>query len=193
VIARRLALVLGLVMLLAPAARPQGLGDVAARERESREKGAKRPDMAPVFTNDDLEAYSPPGGEDEASEEAPDVDEAGSSSGSSSTSREEPEREPSGRQAELSARREAVNRAQAEVDSIERRIRELNGRLNPMSRDYVYGAASSGDAAGEELRIKNELAELQERLIEARQDLARANQARSGSPERREPTPSDMY
>jgi hypothetical protein len=79
------------------------------------------------------------------------------------------------------------------VDSIEKRIRELNDRLNPMSRDYVYGAARSGDAAGEELRIKQELSELEERLVRARQDLARANEGLGAAREPRAPSSSDVH
>jgi hypothetical protein len=181
--APRLLAALGLAALIAPAAGAQGLGDVAARERESREKGEKKPGMAPVFTNDDLDVYRPPGSEDQASEsEVSDEDEAESSRSSSASETEgsEGERfEPRG--VDTAPQTEAVNRAQAEVDSITRRIRELNDRLNPMSMNYVYGAAASGDAAGEEIRIRNELSGLQERLVEARAELARAHEALSAA------------
>jgi chromosome segregation ATPase len=184
---RRLVLGIGLAVLVAPAAFAQGIGDVAARERESREKTGKKAAAAPVYTDHDLAARRPPGSEDDT----PDVAEASETSSAPSRERDEPERER--READTAPQTDAVNRAQAEVDSIERRIRELNGRLNPMSRDYVYGEARSGDAAGEELRIRTELSELQERLVQARQDLARANEGLRGAREPRRPERSNVH
>jgi chromosome segregation ATPase len=73
------------------------------------------------------------------------------------------------------------------VDRIEAQIRELNGKLNPMSRDYIYGAAQSVDAASEELRIRAELNELEERLAEARRDLAVATESMRAAQQGREP------
>jgi hypothetical protein len=165
-----------LTVLLAPvAAKAQGLGDVAAREREVRQKTGKKPEAAPVFTNHDLDARRPPGSEDD-SEEA--TEPAGSSSSSSVREDSEPARERyEDRDADIAPQTDAVNQAQAEVDSITRQIRELSSRLNPMSTNYVYGAAASGDAAAEEIRIRNELSQLEARLVEARQELARANDA----------------
>ena len=73
------------------------------------------------------------------------------------------------------AQRDDVSRAQAEVDQIERRMRELNSKLNPMSRDYVYGEANSGSAANQELQIREELSNLENDLRSAQQDLVNAN------------------
>ncbi len=181
-----LALACVLAVLVAPAALAQGIGDVAARARESRERAGTKTETGPTFTNHDLDARRPPGSErdaDDAADEAP-------PSSDSTSERREPERRYERRDADTARQTDAVNRAQAEVDSIERRIRELNGRLNPMSRDYVYGAATSGDPAGEELRIKQELSELEERLVRARQELAEANEGRNAVRQQREPPSS---
>jgi len=184
--ARRLLLVLVLATLVAPAAFAQGIGDVAARARASREKAGKKTGTETVFTNHDLDARRPPGTE----RDADDAGESTATSSSPTSERPEPERRYERRDADTAEQTQAVNRAQAEVDSIEKRIRELNGRLNPMSRDYVYGAARSGDAAAEELRIKQELSQLEERLVRARQDLAQANQGRNAAQQQREPPSS---
>ena len=175
-----LLLVSVLAALAAPAALAQGIGDVAARERDSREKSGKKAETGPVFTNDDLDARRPPGSER-------DDDDAREATESSTEERREPERRYERRDADTAEQTQAVNRAQAEVDSIEKRSRELNGRLNPMSRDYVYGAAA------EELRIKQELRELEDRLVRARQDLARANQGLGAAREPRAPSASDVH
>lgn len=187
--ARRLLLVSVLAVLVAPAALAQGIGDVAARQRESREKAGKKAETEAVFTNDDLDARRPPGSERDADDAA----ESTTTSSAPTSERREPERRYERRDADTAQQTDAVNRAQAEVDSTERRIRELNGRLNPMSLDYVYGAARSGDAAAEELRIKQELSQLEERLVRARQDLARANQGLSAAREPRAPSSSDVH
>ncbi len=183
---RRLALLLALTVVGAPVAFAQGLGDIAARERESREKGERKPGMAPVFTNHDLDERRPPGSEGEAADTA----EPEESSSSGSPEGEEPEGERfERRDADVAPQTDAVNQAQAEVDGITRQIRDLSDRLNPMSMNYVYGAAASGDAASEEIRIRNELSALQERLVEARAELARANEALNAARQGRSPRP----
>ena len=70
---------------------------------------------------------------------------------------------------------EAVREAQERVSAIEKQIQQANGKLNPMSTDYIYGSSGSNNA-NEELQVRQELSDLQERLVQARQDLARANQ-----------------
>jgi chromosome segregation ATPase len=181
----RLALVLAALGLPAAVAA-QGLGDTAARERERREKEqqAKKGEEAPVYTNHDLDAIRPPDADD-------DSEDGDSTASEASDSREETPSRPvgriRGRDDDLRPYRDGLSNAQAEVDQIQAQIQELNGKLNPMSRDYVYGAAQSGDAAGEEIRIKNELAELEERLGEARRDLAVATEALQAARDGREP------
>lgn len=185
---------LGLALVVAVLGLPvgvaaQGLGDTAARERErrEREKPAKKGDEAPVYTNDDLAAFRPPGADDDS--EGEDAADSGSSRGTR-TRETRPSRPTGGirgRADDLRPYRDELSSAQAQVDGIEARIRELNGKLNPMSRDYIYGAAASVDAASEELRIKAELNELEERLAEARRNLAAATESMQAAREGREP------
>jgi len=186
-IAPVLRLVFALAALGLPAAvAAQGLGDTAARERERREKEnqAKKGEEAQVFTNHDLDAIRPPDADDDSEE-----DDAGASG--ASDSREERPSRPAGRirgrDDDLRPYRDGVSGAQAEVDQIQAQIQELNSRLNPMSRNFIYGAAQSGDAAGEEIRIKGELAELEERLGQARQNLAAATESLQAARDGREP------
>jgi len=166
-----------LVTLALPGlAAAQGLGDTAAREREKRAKEQKeqKEKPAPVFTNDDLDAGRPPGEErDETGSSSSGSESSSDSESSGSSSREGPPPLPD----RLAADRpwiDAVKQAQAEVASIEDQIRQANGRLNPMSTDYIYGPSGSNDA-NEELRVRQELTELQARLVEAREAVAAAN------------------
>jgi hypothetical protein len=186
--ARALHLTFVLTFLgLPPAVAAQGLGDTAARERERREKESqtKKGEATPVYTNHDLDAIRPAGADDDSDEDDAAVSEAGDSGRGARPSR--PVGRIRGRDDDLRPYRDGVSNAQAEVDRIERQIQELNGRLNPMSRDYIYGAAQSGDAAGEELRIRAELAELEERLVDARRNLAVATETMQAARDGREP------
>jgi chromosome segregation ATPase len=189
---RLLRLAVALVALGLPGVvAAQGLGDTAARERERREKEkqAKQGEAAPVYTDHDLDAIRPPDADDDSEED----DDATASRSSGGSGREERPSRPGaripGRDDPLRPYQDELSNAQAEVDRIEDRMRELSGKLNPMSRDYIYGAAQSVDAAGEELRIKAELNELEGRLIEARQELAAATESMQAAREGREPTP----
>jgi uncharacterized protein YukE len=177
-IARRFVLAWAIAILSLPAAvAAQGLGDTAARERVRRESESqdKKADTRPVYTNNDLKVYRPAGGEDDENEEGEgdEVDTA-----AEREARDEERRSRSrvrGRTDPNRAQRDEAGRAQSEVDQIEARIRRLNGKLNPMSRDYIYGQARSVDAANEEIQVRQELSELEERLRDARQDLANAS------------------
>jgi chromosome segregation ATPase len=165
----------------------QGLGDAAARERARRAKGntEKRKDAAPAYTNSDLDAISPP---EEESESEGEEAASETSSARRAPQRPRPSGSVRGRDDALRSYRDDVSAAQAQVDRIETRIRELNGKLNPMSRDYIYGAAQSGDAAGEELRVRAELNDLEEQLADARRDLANATEALNAAQEGRQPS-----
>ena len=188
--ARTLGLAFVVASLGLPAvAAAQGLGDTAARERERRQKEqpAKTGEEAPVYTNHDLDAIRPPDADDDSEDDDTAASEAGDSRREERPSR--PAGRIPGRDDPLRPHQDAVSNAQAEVDRIEARIRELNGKLNPMSRDYIYGAAQSVDAAGEELRVKAELSELEGRLAQARQDLAAATESMRAAREGREPAP----
>jgi hypothetical protein len=186
---REVTLAVALLTLGIPGlAASQGLGETAARERERREKESqgREEEAAPVYTNDDLAVFRPPG--EESDDEDASGDDAGSSSEASTRRSERPR--PSdrvrGRDDPDRARRQEVSRAQTEVDRIEARIRALNGRLNPMSRDYVYGEASNVDAANEEIRIREELRELEQELRQARRDLSEVSSRGGGDDEPRD-------
>jgi len=173
----RVPLVLLVGLALPALVAAQGLGDAAAREREKRVR-EKKPATAQVYTNDDLEAGRPPEseGEGESSDGgSSSSSESGGGESSSRAGREEREPLPD----RLAADRpyiEAVRTAQSEVASIEDQIRQANARLNPMSTDYIYGASGSNDP-NEELRLRQELTELQARLVDARRAVATANEA----------------
>ncbi len=179
-ILRRFLLACALAMFGLPIAlAAQGLGDFAARERARRASEAKddKADPRPVYTDHDLKAYRPAGSEDDDGDE--DGGEQGQS-GENETSEDERRRRADrqrvrGRNDPNRAQRDEASRAQSEVDQIEARIRTLNGKLNPMSRDYIYGQAQSVDAANEEIQVRQELTSLEGQLQDARQDLVEAN------------------
>lgn len=166
--ARRIPAVAGLLALVLPAwAGAQGLGDTAARERAKRAT-AKKPAEARTFTNDDLAQGRPP----EAA--APAGEEAALAPAPSGDASAPPEPD---RAAQAKPYEDAVATASANLSAVESRTRELRDRLNPMSITYVYGAAQSGDAAGEEMRVKEELRQVEAQLAEAQEALAVANKA----------------
>lgn len=158
----------------------QGLGDHAAREKQRREAEKKaEPASEYVYTQHDLEQYRPVDSDDDEDDEGdPDGDGEGATSANDEIDEELRRMRAQrvrGRNDPNRAQRDEASRAQSEVDQIERRMRELNGKLNPMSRDYIYGEANTGSAANQELEIKQELAELQDDLRQAQQDLVDAN------------------
>ncbi len=180
-IARRFVLAWAIAILSLPAAvAAQGLGDTAARERVRRESESQdtKADTRPVYTNNDLKVYRPAGGEDDVDDESNGDEGDDGDTAAEREARAEEQRSRSrvrGRTDPNRAQRDEAGRAQSEVDQIEARIRRLNGRLNPMSRDYIYGQARSVDAANEEIQVRQELSELEERLRDARRDLAEAS------------------
>jgi len=162
----------------------QGLGDHAARERARRASETKdqQADPRPVYTDHDLKAYRPAGSEDDEDDEEGEAgqdERDGEDDGSEDEAREERRRDDRqrvrGRNDPNRAQRDDASQAQSRVDQMEARIRELNGKLNPMSRDYVYGQARSVDAANEEIQIRQELSDLEGQLQGARQDLVAAD------------------
>jgi len=162
----------------------QGLGDHAARERARRASETKdrQADPGAVYTDHDLKAYRPAGSEDdEDAEEGEDVEDGRDGEGDASEDEAREERRRADRQRVRGrndpnrAQRDEASQAQSRVDRTEARIRELNGKLNPMSRDYVYGQARSVDAANEEIQIRQELSDLEGQLQGARQDLVEAS------------------
>ncbi len=159
----------------------QGLGDFADKERARRATETKdeKADPRPVYTDHDLKAYRPAGSEDdEDDEDGQDREDRGSEDEDEDENEEQrlaDRQRVRGRSDPNRAQRDETSQAQSRVDRMEARIRELNGKLNPMSRDYVYGQARSVDAANEEIQIRQELSDLEGQLQGARQDLVEAN------------------
>jgi hypothetical protein len=155
-----------LALLLPAGASAQGLGDTAARERAKRQ-AATAPAPARSFTNEDLEKGRPPG------QAAP----AGDATPAPAAEAPLPEPPEPDRVTQEKPYMDALMAARAAVAAAEARVRELQDRLNPMSINFVFGAATSGDQTGEAARVREELQQAEARLGEARQALAQANQA----------------
>ena len=172
---RRLAApaVLGLLVFALPAwTGAQGLGAVAAREKSKRSAAGAKPG-ARSFDNADLDRGRRPGTTAGGGEGAAGTQSAtAGESGSGALSEPEPDRN-----AQEKPLLDAISAAQEGVAAVEARIRELSDKLNPMSITFIYGAAQSGDAAGEEARTRQELSEAQTDLLQARQALAAAQEA----------------
>lgn len=173
---RRMLGLLGLLsFVLVSVSAAQGIGDTAAREKAKRAQ-SKKP--AKAFTNDDLDAGRPPGQNKEEG--------AGGAEPQAASEPEtlQPMRDDSRGEAERTYV-DAIRAAEAEVKSVEDRIRELSGKLNPMSLSYIYGSSGSNDA-NEELRVREELRQAEAQLIAARQSVVTANRnlqdARAGRP-----------
>jgi hypothetical protein len=149
----------------------QGIGDAAVRERAKRQQQAQagKPGEVKQFTNDDLEEGRPPGTPASEAEPAPAPDVPAGSGAA-----------PESGQDRASLERpylDAVASARSAVSAVEARIKELQDRLNPMSINYIYGAAQSGDMTAEEIRVREELREAESQLLQARQALAAADRS----------------
>ena len=165
--ASRVTLLLGVLALGLPArGAAQGLGDAAARERARRD-GARKPEVARTFTNEDLSAGRPPGAAAAESAAAPD------GGAPAATSDEPPEESRRTQEAPFIA---ALEDAQGQVASIEARVKGLQDKLNPMSGDFIYGATGSNNA-NEEAEVRQQLTEAQAQLLEARQAVTASAQA----------------
>jgi cytoskeletal protein RodZ len=166
----RVFLVVLAVLGLSAASFAQGLGDVAAREREKR-KAATTGDKR-VYDNADLDEGRPPGEKKEeatassAAKGAAPAEEAGAAQ-----SPEEAQR------ARVHDAEETVRAAEQEVARLEARQQELQDMLNPMSIKYVYGQARSIDATAEEQRLKEELAGMPARIESAKKAVLDAQSA----------------
>jgi hypothetical protein len=163
---RRLGLAALVLGVLAPAlAAAQGLGDTATREREKRAKqAAQTAAPARVFTDKDLDEGRPPG------QAAP----AGTSATAPAPEAGPPPLEDP--QAAVRPYIESLRQAQARVEAVGARIRELSGKLNPMSTTFIYGASGS-NSANEEAAVRQQLQEAESELREARVALTAASQA----------------
>lgn len=177
------------LLLLASTGWAQGLGDVAAQERARREKQGAAGRKAPVrsFANEDLPAADPAkkasGGEAEAAA-TPGPDTA-PGEGSSTPSAQDVMRD---RAARVAAAQEELATRKASVAALEGRVQVLQGKLNPMSTTFIYGAGGSNDAS-EELRVREELTSVEGQLAEARSAAAAAEQAVEDARLGRDPSP----
>jgi hypothetical protein len=161
----------------------QGLGGTAAREKAKRTGGSAKKEPAKVFTNDDLEAGRPPGSK-------PSSDDSASATPAPSEPDGLPAQAPGeDRLAEERPFLDAFNAANSEVSRIQRVIKDLSDKLNPMSMSYIFGAGGSNDP-NEELRVRAELTEAERQLASARQEVAaaakRLENVRLGRPVTRE-------
>lgn len=170
------SLLVALVLALPGLALAQGLGDAAAREKQKRQ-GAPKSKTTRVITNDDLRKDEPDK-KSETGQGASPALESGSSSSSSQAERESRSHTAS----EGDSREQALDQAQAQVDSArsavvaaEARVKELGDKLNPMSPSFIYGQAQTGDAAGEEMRTREALRAAEAELAGAREGLIQAN------------------
>jgi hypothetical protein len=181
--ARRIAIALALLCLAVPGrVAAQGLGGAAARERDRRAKEAqaKKRGEGEVFTNEDLTQGERPGTPAAAGE--------GSSGGFSpppakgAQTRPEAASPPDDREDGEDRRAteqpflDAVSGAQSRLSVVEKRIQELQSKLNPMSGSFIYGATGSNSAV-EEANARAELSGAEGELAAARQDLATAVEA----------------
>ena len=165
-----------LIVVWVPGVCAQGLGDVAAKEKQKRKAAPKT--NTRVITNDDLKT-------DEASKSKTET-----ASGASPTM--EPTPTPSSYQAQREAQpsseggadsqQQAVAQAQAQVDnarsavaSAEAHVKELGDKLNPMSPSFIYAQNHTADAAGEEIRTREALKGAEAQLASAREALVAAN------------------
>jgi len=169
----------------------QGIGDAAAKEKQKRQANPQKP-KARLITNDDLNEGKPKS--DSGGSGASPTLEKPAASGSHQAERE---LSRSG-EGEGDSRQQAIDRAQAQVDSArsaviaaEARVKELGDKLNPMSPSFVYGQPNAADAAGEEMRTREALkgaeAELEgarANLVKATRDLEDVRQGRTPSKER---------
>ena len=175
---RRFLLVL-LALLVPGLAGAQGLGDVAARERQKREAAGSRP-KARVLSNDDLPKDSAKKGAAGDAAASGDSTAARTTSGLSQAAREgtSPEADAADpRQAQLAQAQAEVDNARAAVAAAEGRVKDLADKLNPMSPSFIYGAVQTGDAVGEEMRTREGLKQAEAQLAQAREGLVAANQA----------------
>ena len=171
------SLLVALVLALPGLALAQGLGDAAAREKQKRQTTPKSKTTR-VITNDDLRKDEP-----DKKAEGQGASPAQESGSAPSPSNSQAERESRSHTAsESDSRQQAIDQAQAQVDSArsavvaaEARVKELGDKLNPMSPSFIYGQAQTGDAAGEEMRTREALRAAEAELTGAREGLVQAN------------------
>jgi len=175
-----MVLLLGVVLLTPHVLAAQGIGDVAAREREKRRASGTAPNRPRVFTNTDLR-------EEDPAKKKTDEQEASAPATARPTEvvRDENDRPiratgesaseiMDARRRQRQAAQATRDEAQARVESAESRVRELQDQLNPMSPSFVYAQPNAANAPAEEARVRQELATATTELDGAREALAAA-------------------
>jgi hypothetical protein len=193
-VSRAIGGLLALLLLVPGLARAQSLGDAAAREKQKRAAAGPRP-QARVLSNDDLQKDKDAGtgSKSAPASAAPAATDSGASPRVDPDERGQPSagKEESPREAQLRQAQAAVDEARSAVVSAEERVKALGDKLNPMSPSFIYGAAQSGDAAGEEIRTREELKAAEAQLATARDALVAANRAHENVRQGRVPASSD--
>jgi hypothetical protein len=156
----------------------QGLGDVAAREREERQKKkAETKEEVRTFSNDDLEGLAETSNEESSGT----VSEPGSATVSPGSAGTAPSRTPTqARAAREQPYQARVDQARARVQALEARLEDLRQRLNPMSTTYIYGSTGGpvgGTQADEEQRVRSQITALERQLAQEREALRAAEAA----------------
>lgn len=176
---RRSILVL-LTLLLAGPALAQGIGSVAAKEKQKRDATGQK-EKPKVITNDDLKSEQ---GKSGTAAPAPDASSAPASERGNPDAHKYAQ--APGEANPLDQAQAAVDNARGAVVAAEEKVKALGDKLNPMSPSFIYGQAQSGDAAGEEIRTREALRQAEAELAQARDALVKANEAyervRQGQP-----------
>jgi len=183
------------VALMASMVGAQTLGERAAEEKAKREQKAREGKPRPrVFTNADLgEEKASPGEVSSAAESAPspDSDNDGWPRGRVGESDDESETDRSGRSGEsdesdisawkarVAHARSALTSARTRVANAQKRIEELNARLNPASASYEQDTFEAGESGltSRHAALREELVNTESELGQARHDLEEAEQA----------------
>ncbi len=170
----RAGVLLACLALLPWPVAAQGIGDAAAKEKDRRAKEAQgtqgqgKAAQPQTFTNDDLPSGKDPAAKDEQAGAPP----------AAPTPLSEPKGAQSDRAASERAYTDAVAAAQRKVDALGKRLNDLQAMLNPMSSTYIYGGATGG-TANDEIRVRNEIRDVEGQLAGARQALDAATTALS--------------
>ena len=154
----------------------QGLGDVAAKEKQKRQAAPKtktprhherRPEDGrgqQVEVRDDERRLADDGAHADGQQQS------GTARGAAA-----PRAAPIRSSRRSRRRRTQVDSARSAVVAAEAHVKELGDKLNPMSPSFIYAQGQTGDAAGEEIRTREALKGAEAQLASARDALVVAN------------------
>jgi hypothetical protein len=166
---RRVLALLVVFPLLAGLASAQGLGDAAAKERQKRhEERGKQPR---VYDNQDLDEGKP------AKKPGTSTEEAASATPPAEAPEDDDRRAIDADHARVVEAEAQLKAAEDNLAALQSRKKAAEDKLNPMSPSFIYGAAASIDAAGEEMRTKEELQKIEAELPEAQKAVDQARKA----------------